>query len=209
MFFFLSQSFPSRFIVPVVYIVIVRDSKYVIENRLDMAHSLEEEDQRLGKRGLDREVEAQLLQNTGLDEQEDLVRLLLNSSVTIIPARELQLEESIGAGGYGQVWKACWKNLSVAAKRLHGVVQGDSLLREMALLSTLRHPNTLLLIGIVLEHGQHSLVSEYCENGSLYDHLSGRKKHTLDWPTKLQIARGIASGMVYLHSKEIIHRDLS
>jgi hypothetical protein len=41
------------------------------------------------------------------------------------------------------------------------------------------------MIGVVLNSGLHSLVSEYCEQGSLYDHLSGRKAR-LNWDIKVR-----------------------
>jgi serine/threonine protein kinase len=34
------------------------------------------------------------------------------------------------------------------------------------------------------------------------------KNGPIDWPTKLNIARGICEGMIYLHSCNLLHRDL-
>ncbi|RIB18238.1 kinase-like domain-containing protein, partial [Gigaspora rosea] len=49
------------------------------------------------------------------------------------------------------------------------------------------------------------LVMEYANNGTLREFL---KKSNLEWPEKIRLASQITEGMSYLHSKNIIHRDL-
>ncbi|RGB28133.1 kinase-like domain-containing protein, partial [Rhizophagus diaphanus] len=51
------------------------------------------------------------------------------------------------------------------------------------------------------------LVMEYANEGNLRDFL--KKKFTsLKWSDQIQMALDITSGLKFLHSKEIIHRDL-
>ncbi|PKY54649.1 kinase-like protein, partial [Rhizophagus irregularis] len=50
------------------------------------------------------------------------------------------------------------------------------------------------------------LVLEYANEGNLRDYLE--KNSALEWNYKIQMALDIASGLKFLHSKEIIHRDL-
>ncbi|PKY47153.1 kinase-like protein, partial [Rhizophagus irregularis] len=51
------------------------------------------------------------------------------------------------------------------------------------------------------------LVLEYANEGSLSDYLK-TKFTSLKWHDKIQMALDITSGLKFLHSKEIIHRDL-
>eukprot|EP00268_Persea_americana_P020171 TRINITY_DN20403_c0_g1_i3.p1 TRINITY_DN20403_c0_g1~~TRINITY_DN20403_c0_g1_i3.p1 ORF type:complete len:651 (-),score=123.16 TRINITY_DN20403_c0_g1_i3:642-2594(-) len=82
--------------------------------------------------------------------------------------------------------------------------------QHLEILSTIRHPHLLLLLGACLDHG--CLVYEYMENGSLDDRLF-RKNNTppIPWFVRYRIAWEIASALVFLHNAEpkpIVHRDL-
>lgn len=49
----------------------------------------------------------------------------------------------------------------------------ESFLKEVEILSLLRHPNILLYIGMSYDKSTNEwmMVSEYLSNGSLYDHI--------------------------------------
>jgi serine/threonine protein kinase len=81
---------------------------------------------------------------------------------------------------------------------------------QLKILSEIRHPHLLLLLGACLDHG--CLVFEYMENGSLEDRLL-RKNGTppIPWFERYRIAWEVASALAFLHNskpKPIIHRDL-
>jgi serine/threonine protein kinase len=81
---------------------------------------------------------------------------------------------------------------------------------QIKILSEIRHPHLLLLLGACLDHG--CLVFEYMENGSLEDRLI-RKNGTppIPWFERYRIAWEVASALAFLHNskpKPIIHRDL-
>ncbi|VDK35695.1 unnamed protein product [Dibothriocephalus latus] len=51
------------------------------------------------------------------------------------------------------------------------------------------------------------LLFQYANGGSLVDLLTGSSR--LPWITRTKIANDIASGVGYLHERQLIHRDLS
>ncbi|KAL6137795.1 hypothetical protein ACLB2K_063084 [Fragaria x ananassa] len=118
----------------------------------------------------------------------------------------------IGEGGYGPVYKGELDHTSVAIKVLrpdaaHGKSQFK---REVEVLSCIRHPNMVLLLGACPEYG--CLVYEYMANGSLEDRLS-RKGNTpvIPWQLRFRIAAEIATGLLFLHQSKpepLVHRDL-
>lgn len=73
------------------------------------------------------------------------------------------------------------------------------LLPQVEVLSRVRHPNLVSLIGACPE--SRSLVYEYIENGSLEDFLSTPAKiHALLWQTRIRIAIEICSVLVFLRA---------
>ena len=76
------------------------------------------------------------------------------------------------------------------------------------MLSILRHPNIVLLMGICSKkHTELALVFENCPKGSLYNilHMGGPD---VPLPTRLKIARDVASAYTFIHASGIVHRDL-
>ena len=83
-------------------------------------------------------------------------------------------------------------------------------LMQIEVLSCMRHPNMVLLLGACPEYG--CLVYEYMENGSLEDRLF-RKHNTppISWRTRFKIAAEIATALLFLHQSKpepLVHRDL-
>ncbi|CAH9080520.1 unnamed protein product [Cuscuta epithymum] len=122
----------------------------------------------------------------------------------------------IGEGGFGRVFKGTLHNGQVVAvKQLdrNGTQGSKEFSVEVLLLTLLKHPNLLNLIGYCADGEQRLLVYEYAPTGSLADHLLEEKdgKEPLDWLTRMRIASGVAQGLEYLHEKAnppIIYRDL-
>ena len=71
-------------------------------------------------------------------------------------------------------------------------------------MQTLKHPNVITLLGVVVNPPTFCLVLEFAAHGDLFDSLMR--------PTPpgftMRVARGVAAGMAYLHSRGILHRDL-
>ncbi|XP_068601472.1 mitogen-activated protein kinase kinase kinase 10 [Brachionichthys hirsutus] len=127
---------------------------------------------------------------------------------------ELQLDEVIGAGGFGKVYKGIWRREEVAVKAARQDPDEDigaaleSVRQEARLFWMLRHPNIIALRGVCLREPNLCLVMEYARGGALNRALAGKKvppKVLVNWAVQ------IATGMDYLHNQAfvpIIHRDL-
>ncbi|KAK7352810.1 hypothetical protein VNO80_18239 [Phaseolus coccineus] len=118
----------------------------------------------------------------------------------------------IGEGGYGPVFKCHLDHTPVAVKVLRpDAQQGRSQFqREVEVLSCIRHPNMVLLLGACPEYG--CLVYEYMANGSL-DNCLFRQGNTppLPWQLRFKIAAEIGTGLLFLHQTKpepLVHRDL-
>ncbi|XP_019412926.1 PREDICTED: probable LRR receptor-like serine/threonine-protein kinase At1g06840 isoform X3 [Lupinus angustifolius] len=122
----------------------------------------------------------------------------------------------VGRGGYGIVYKGILSDETfVAVKRAEeDSLQGQKeFLTEIELLSRLHHRNLVSLIGYCNEAGEQMLVYEFMPNGTLRDWISDKseKKESLSFGMRLQIAKGAAKGILYLHTEAnppIFHRDI-
>lgn len=101
----------------------------------------------------------------------------------------------------------------VAVKRLyeHNYRREEQFLNEVKILTRLRHKNLVSLYGCTSRQSRELLlVYEYIPNGTIACHLHGElaKPGSLPWPIRLKIAIETASALAYLHSSDIIHRDV-
>ncbi|XP_071484644.1 TGF-beta receptor type-1-like [Diadema antillarum] len=133
-------------------------------------------------------------------------------------ARQILIQDCIGKGRYGEVYKGKWRGESVAVK-IFSSREERSWFREAEIYQTvmLRHENILGFIAADNKDNgtwtQLILVSEYHENGSLFDYLNA---HSIDVPAMLRMALSIATGLAHLHMEimgmqgkpAIAHRDI-
>lgn len=84
------------------------------------------------------------------------------------------------------------------------------LLSQLEILSNVRHPHLLLLIGACPDH--RWLIYEYMEKGNLEERLLQKNNSpTIPWFDWFRIAWEVASALVFLHNakpKPVIHHDL-
>ncbi|XP_076346055.1 TGF-beta receptor type-1-like isoform X1 [Tachypleus tridentatus] len=133
-------------------------------------------------------------------------------------ARQIQLVKIIGKGRYGEVWQGRWNGEPVAVK-IFSSRDERSWFREVEIYQTvmLRHEN---ILGFVAADNKDNgtwtqlwLITDYHENGSLFDYLS---RCSVDLSSMYKMAYSIASGLSHLHMEivgtqgkpAIAHRDL-
>uniref|UniRef100_A0A7N0VM26 RING-type E3 ubiquitin transferase n=1 Tax=Kalanchoe fedtschenkoi TaxID=63787 RepID=A0A7N0VM26_KALFE len=142
----------------------------------------------------------------------------------------------IGGGRHGSIYKGILRYTDVAVKVLNSdIMQGPSEYRQQVLcmffkrhmrffltfvlsvglaqveiLSRLRHPNIVTLIGACPE--AFMLIYEYLPNGSLQDRLNCKDNSSpLSWQTRIRIAADLCSVLIFLHSSKshcIVHGNL-
>ncbi|CAA2969726.1 probable leucine-rich repeat receptor kinase IMK3 [Olea europaea subsp. europaea] len=123
--------------------------------------------------------------------------------------------EIMGKSTYGTVYKATLEDGSqVAVKRLREkITKGQREFEtEVNSLGKIRHPNLLALRAFYLgPKGEKLLVFDYIPKGSLTTFLHARgSETTVDWQTRMNIAKGMARGLLYLHTNvNIIHGNLT
>ena len=141
-----------------------------------------------------------------------------HSSLLEIQREELVIMERLSSGGFSTVYRGEWRYTGIAIKVLRCKVDDKaylSLQTELAVMSQLRHPRILTLMGVCRDldmlDGTVALIMEHMERGSLHGILHDdtnipygpsncveRLRYTLD----------IADGMRFLHKSGVVHRDL-
>ena len=123
---------------------------------------------------------------------------------------EYLLEECIGKGAFGEVWRArhhVWKDDRVAIKLPTEPEYVRYLQREGVVVHGLRHPNIVRVLGLDPYADLPYLVMELVKGPSLRDVLN-ENPTGIDIDTAIVILRGILHGMVAAHEAGVMHRDL-
>jgi hypothetical protein len=134
-----------------------------------------------------------------------------------LPGTAYHLEELVGAGGFGAVYRAAdprMPYMPLAVKFCRGPAAVPALRRERDTLERLIaagaaawSPRVLRLYGYDLEHPTPYLVSEWATGGDLAAALAVRTKapppdEILGW------VEGIVEGLAFVHRYGVVHRDL-
>lgn len=98
----------------------------------------------------------------------------------------------------------------IAVKKLDKLHQeGEKEFKEVSTIAKTHHKNLVRLLGFCDEGPNKLLVYEFMSNGTLASFLFGISRP--DWNKRIQIASGIARGIMYLHEEcvtQIIHCDI-
>ncbi|KAG8980920.1 hypothetical protein FRB94_010320 [Tulasnella sp. JGI-2019a] len=116
---------------------------------------------------------------------------------------EIDPDGELGHGGFGSVKKGKWGKVVVAIKEITGATNYEMLLKEIEVWSQLRHDHILPFYGASAEASPPFIVSRYMANGHIMKYLSTHPN-----ANRVQLVHEIALGMLYIHSKGIVHGDL-
>ena len=126
------------------------------------------------------------------------------------PSTKYEILSKLGSGSFGNVYLARNKftNEKVALKQIKkssaNLLSDGEIKDEIEILKKLDHPDIVRIIESFNTNNSYILITEYCEEGELFDQVKNQLSET-------QIAvifRQLLSGLAYLHSNNIVHRDL-
>ena len=139
---------------------------------------------------------------------------------------ELFRDQILGVGSYGAVCKAKCDSLVCAAKVIHPTLYDPLAQMQMSpqrehrlpmrrfeqeceLLSSIRHPNIILYLGMHQDEqsGLPVLLMELMDDS--LTHFLESSRQPIPHHIQVNICHDIALALSFLHSNEIIHRDLS
>jgi len=137
-----------------------------------------------------------------------------NPDLPVLTGRRLgvyHLQERIGAGGMGEVYRATDTKLNrpVAIKFLSTALADTSarrrFRREAQLASSLNHPHILTVHDAGELDGRHYLVTELVDGGTLRDWVKASPRR---WQDVVEMVIGLADGLATAHDAGILHRDI-
>lgn len=118
----------------------------------------------------------------------------------------------LGSGAFGDVYLSRHRYMGLQAMKVFGFAEGTEALEEAYLLAKLGHPNIVRMFEANdferagARYGYFTM--EYVEGGTILDSFSDE---TLELSQRINLGRGIISGLAFAHSQTppVIHRDIS
>lgn len=119
-----------------------------------------------------------------------------------------RLTTRLGSGGMGDVYKAynAALNRTAAIKILHQKEMGDRFRNEAYIQSSVSHSNIARLYEYLVTGETACIIMEFVDGDSLDVYL--HRKGKLSSEETENIIKQIAAALAYLHSKDILHRDI-
>lgn len=121
------------------------------------------------------------------------------------------LQEKLGAGAFGVVWKARDTKLErIVALKIPRMDRLDAagetqFLREAQAAAQLRHPNIVSIHEVGRQDDTIYIVNDFIQGVTLADYLAGFRP---DFRQTAELCAAIADGLQHAHDAGVVHRDL-
>eukprot|EP00063_Salmo_salar_P043386 XP_014018221.1 PREDICTED: LIM domain kinase 1-like isoform X5 [Salmo salar] len=153
-----------------------------------------------------------LSQRKDFNRSESL-RVVSNSRMhRIFRPSDLIHGEVLGKGCFGQAIKVTHRETGEVMVMKELIRFDDetqrTFLKEVKVMRCLEHPNVLKFIGVLYKDKRLNFIAEYIKGGTLREIIK-KMDTNYPWNQRVSFAKDIAAGMSYLHSMNIIHRDLN
>ena len=135
---------------------------------------------------------------------------LFIKELTDSPEKTYKIIKLLGEGTYGAVYLAenIFTKEQVAmkkiAKKSEDMLSDGEIMDEIDILKGLDHPDIVKIYEFYKTNDYYYIIMEFCTGGELYDIINDEFSET----EIAVIFQQILSGLAYLHSRDIVHRDL-
>ena len=139
--------------------------------------------------------------------------LPLSGVTALLERYGYQLGDVLGKGSYAVVRKAYSKRhkRDIAIKIICKKKAPEDFLtkflpREIKVLKRIRHQYVIALIEVIETNTRMYIITELAQTGDLLEYI--RKQGALSESTAREMFKQLASGVLYCHEADIVHRDL-
>ncbi|KAJ3445756.1 ankyrin repeat-containing protein [Anaeramoeba flamelloides] len=128
-----------------------------------------------------------------------------------INSDDIQIIKQVGRGSFKDVYEGRWNENRVAVSKFFNSKnfsqnQLEEIISEVKMMCRLSHPCIVKFYGACIDDPVNiMLVGQFCARGSLLYYL---KQTQISKKRKIKIALDLAHGIQYLHSLNLVHRDL-
>ena len=146
-------------------------------------------------------------------KEELKLKVLLNTIIeenSGLPAQKYKVISKLGDGSYGTVYLAVniITKQNIAMKKINKVKENEiddmEIKNEIEILKKLDHPNIVKIIEFYSTPKAYYIITDFCACGELYNQI----KHQYTEGQLAVLFYQVFSGLYYLHTKNIVHRDL-